>query len=171
MAPRDLRGMPPLIRGAYNGAMRRLLALVAAAWLVLTLAPAALADDPRCADWEQNGAPAGVDLRLVCTATQVIGAYTGQSTTDPNQEPLLPYVVGLLVTGIGLASVGVVATKVVGRKAGRRLAPERPDAWWVCPSCQSVNAEGRPACYACHAPRADVPADGDARPTVMRRAD
>lgn len=160
-----------MIRRAYNRAMRRLLALVAAAWLVLALAPAALADDPRCADWEQHGARAGIDLRLVCTANQVIGAYTGQADADVNSEPLLPYVVGLLVTGLGLAMVGVVATKVVGRKAGRRLAPERPDAWWVCPSCQSVNAEGRPACYACHAPLADPPADGAAEPMVMRRAD
>jgi hypothetical protein len=163
--------MPRVIRREYNRAMRRLLALVAAAWLVLAPAPTALADDPRCADWEQHGAPAGIDLHLVCTANQVIGAYTGQAGADVNSEPLLPYVVGLLVTGIGLAMVGVVATRVVGRKAGKRLAPERPDAWWVCPSCQSVNAEGRPACYACHAPRADAPSEGAAEPMVMRRVD
>lgn len=154
--------------------MRRLLVLVAAAWLVLALAPAVLADepdrDPRCADWEQHGAPAGIDLRLVCTAGQVIGAYTGQSEAEINGDPLMPYAVGALVTGVALAAVGVVAMRLVGRQAGKRLASEQPDAWWVCPACQSVNADGRPACYACHASRAAT-STGSAEPLVMHRAD
>jgi hypothetical protein len=154
--------------------MRRLLAFAAVAWLVLALAPAVLADDPardpRCADWEQHGAPAGIDMRLVCAANEVIGAYTGQSEAEINADPLMPYVMGALVTGTALAVVGVIAMKVLGRQTGQRLAPERPDAWWVCPACQSINAEGRPACYACHASRAETTA-GAPEPMVIRRAD
>jgi hypothetical protein len=167
----------PRTAAAYNRAMRRprrLPALVAAAWLVLVAAPAVLADDPardpRCADWEQHGAPAGIDMRLVCTANEVVGAYTGQAESDINTDPLMPYAVGALVTGIALAVVGVLAVQLLGRKAGRRLAPEQPDAWWVCPDCQSINAEGRPACYACHASRAGA-APGGTEPMVLRRAD
>jgi len=105
----------------------------------------------------------------MCIRDRVIGAYTGQSEAEINSDPLMPYAAGALVTGIALAVVGVVAMRLVGRKAGLRLAPERPDAWWVCPACQSVNAEGRPACYACHASRGATPAGAD--PMVMRRAD
>jgi hypothetical protein len=155
----------------YNEAMRRLLALAAVAWLALALAPAVLADDPdpRCTDWEQHGAPEGIDMRLVCTANEVIGTYTGQSEAEINQDPLMPYAVGALVTGIALAVVGVVAMQVLGRQAGMRLAPERPDAWWVCSACGSINAEGRPACYACHASRAAT-ATGAPEPMVIHRA-
>ncbi|MEW6223037.1 MAG: hypothetical protein AB1627_00260 [Chloroflexota bacterium] len=166
--------MTPRTGREYNETMRRLLAFAAVAWLVLALAPAVLADDsgrdPRCADWEQHGAPAGIDLRLVCTANEVIGTYTGQSEDEINADPLMPYVVGALVTGIALAVVGVVAMKMLGRQAGKRLEPERPDAWWVCPACHSINAEGRPACYACHASR-PASTTGSAEPLVMHRAD
>jgi uncharacterized paraquat-inducible protein A len=112
-------------------------------------------------------------MRLVCTANEVIGTYTGQSEADINSDPLMPYAIGALVTGIALAVVGVAAMRVLGRQAGKRLEPERPDAWWVCPACQSINAEGRPACYACHASRAgSAPVTpGAPEPMVIRRAD
>lgn len=164
--------------GGYNARMRLLLSLLGAACLLLSIAqpPVAFADDPardpRCADWEQHGAPAGVDLRLVCAANQVIGIYTGQATTDTDADPLLPYAAAALITGVGLVAVGIVATRFVGRRAGRRLAPESPDAWWVCPSCQSLNADGRPSCYACHATRSLPGPDGGGAPSMMvRRTD
>jgi hypothetical protein len=156
--------------------VRRLLPLLVLLGTVVTMAtaPVALADDPardpRCADWEQNGAPPGIDMRLVCTAGEIIETYTGRSgASDLNQDPLAPYVAGLIVAGIGFAIAGVVATRFVGGKAGRRLAPERPDVWWACPSCKSVNADGRTACYTCHASRADS-GSGEA-PMVLTRAD
>jgi len=84
----------------------------------------------------------------------------------------MPYAVGALVTGIALAVVGVVAMRVLGRQAGKRLEPERPDAWWVCPACQSSTPRAAP-CYACHASRAgSTPSTpGAPEPMVIRRAD
>jgi hypothetical protein len=162
--------------GRYNHPVRRLLPLLVLLGLIVTLAgaPAVLADDPgrdpRCADWEQNGAPPGIDMRLVCTANEVIGTYTGRSGADDlNRDPLAPYVAGLVVAGIVFAGAGIVAARFVGGKAGKRLAPERPDVWWACPSCRSLNAERRAVCYACHASRSDA-AGGDA-PMVITRAD
>lgn len=76
----------------YNPGMTRLLGPLLAAWLAvaaLALAGAApaLADDP--------------------------GAATNQTTTsagyDIGADPLMPYVVALLVVGAGLSVVGVVA--------------------------------------------------------------
>lgn len=160
----------------YNIPVRRLLPLLVLLGVVTALAaaPVALADDPardpRCADWEQNGAPPGIDMRLVCTANEVIGTYTGRSAADDlNRDPLAPYVASLIVAGIVFAVAGIVAARFVGGKAGRRLAPERPDVWWACPSCKSVNADGRTTCYACHASRSDTPA-GDP-PMVLTRAE
>jgi len=160
--------MSGVIAGGYNGAVRRLLPLLAAAWLALALAPAVLADDPRCADWEQHGAPPGIDMKALCTANQIIDTYTGRTRVDVTDEPLLPYAGAALVTGLALAVVGVLATRFVGAKAGRRLAPEIPDDWWTCSACQSVNAVGRPVCYACHQARPTSPA-GEA--PLLHRAD
>ncbi len=154
--------------------MRRLLAFAAVGWLVLALAPAVLADDP---------SPRPALCRLGAARRAGGGSTCGWCArprghrhlrravrSEINADPLMPYAVGALVTGIALAVVGVVAMRLVGRRAGARLAPERPDAWWVCPACQSVNAEGRPACYACHASRG-APAAGTPEPMLMRRAD
>lgn len=159
-----------------NHPVRRLLPLLVLLGIVIALAaaPVAIADDPgrdpRCADWEQNGGPPGIDMRLVCTAGEVIGAYTGRTGQDDlNRDPLAPYVASLIVAGIVFAIAGVVAARFVGSRAGRRLAPERPDVWWACPSCKSVNAVGRTTCYACHVSRSDTPA-GDS-PIVLTRAD
>lgn len=161
---------------------RRMPFLVAAAWLLVALlpVPGVLADgpspDPRCADWEQHGAPAGIDMRLVCTAGVVVDAYTGRAEAGDDvfgADRLMPYTVAALITGIGLMIVGVVAARVIGRQAGRRMAPDSPVLWWVCPACQSVNAESRAACYACHAERQRADA-GEARarePMTLRRSD
>jgi hypothetical protein len=156
--------------------VRRLSPLLVLLGIVIALAtaPVALADDPardpRCAEWEQDGAPPGIDMRLVCTANEVIDTYTGRSGADDlNRDPLAPYVAGLIVAGIVFAIAGFVAARFVGGKAGRRLAPERPDVWWACPACKSINADSRTACYACHASRADG-VSGDA-PMVLTRAD
>ncbi len=148
--------MPPLIRGGYNRVMRRPLSLLAVPGLVLVLVLAVLVLAP--------------DVLLLVFADPVMAAGTVGAGEDVNAEPLLPYVVGLLVTGVALALVGVVATRLLGRTPGRRTSPGRPDAWWVCPACQATNAEGRPACYACHAPRAEPPA-ADRGSTALNKMD
>jgi hypothetical protein len=37
------------------------------------------------------------------------------------------------------------------------MAPVRPDAWWLCGTCRSVNAAGVEHCYSCGAPPSDGP--------------
>jgi hypothetical protein len=115
----------------YNHGMRRL-SLPLAAVGILALAPAALGADP-----------------------------TGSSVADTDlaSEPLLPYVVGLLVAAVTLAIVGVVVTVLRGRRPAGRTRRDRA-AWWTCPACQAANAPGGPACYACHAPRPTPRAPG-----------
>ena len=108
--------------------------------------------DPRCAEWRQNGAPAGIDLSVVCVANQVVGTYTASSTDDPD---LLPYAGAALAFGVVMAGVGVVGLRLTAKPVAKRLAPVTPDAWWVCPGCRSLNAAERAACYAC---RTDAPA-------------
>jgi hypothetical protein len=178
-----IEGVASRTASRYNQNMRRRLASVVyrvlpcAAALCLAVALAvtggvAAADparDPRCAEWEQHGAPPGIDMRLVCAATEVIDTYTGQTAGDVTREPAAAWAAAALVTGLGLAIVAVLATRFIGGRAGRRLAPESPDAWWVCPSCQSLNAVGRPACYACHQTPDETGPPGGA--IVMRRGD
>jgi hypothetical protein len=139
--------------------VRPLAALAAAVLLLLAGSASVLAEDPagdpRCADWEQNGAPAGIDMRLVCTATEVIGTYTG---TEGSHRDLLPLAGVAVASGVALAVVAWAVVMQLTRRAGRRLAPAAPASWWMCPRCHSLNAAGTPACYAC---RDAAPADAD----------
>jgi hypothetical protein len=114
--------------------MRRL-SLPIAAWWLLAITATALADDP---------------------------AGTSPADASLASEPLLPYVVGLLVAAVTLAIVGVVVT--VTRRDRRTGAGARgATAWWTCPACGASNAPGRPDCFACQAPRG---ADGTAPAAV-----
>jgi hypothetical protein len=115
------------------GAARRLLASLAVAWLLLAcapLAPAALADDP-------TPGPDTVNV-------------------DPGKEPLMPYIVALLVASGVLVVVGVVAVQV-NRASGRRAGAGRGLALWTCPACGTTNAGDRETCYACGAARTRAP--------------
>ena len=122
----------------------------------------ALAGDPTgapgvspasCDERYPEAGPAGVDLRLGCIVSQVVGLYTaGQSEPPPT---LSAYVVGLLAISLAAVVVAALAVRLVRGAAGRRLAPAVPGAWWQCPACRSVNAAGASRCYSCGAPRAE----------------
>jgi hypothetical protein len=128
-----------------TGASAILLALVGLVVLAC-VAPAALADDrdPRCADWERHGAPPGTNMAVQCPDSGAL--IDGVALSD---EPLVPYIVGLLVTAGVLTAFGLVATRVLARPAAR----ETPIAWWSCPACGTSNGPDRSSCFACHEPR------------------
>ena len=113
----------------YNDAMRRLLSPSAAVATVLAFAPTVLGAD---------------------------GSASGGATTDPvGGEPLLPYVVALLVAGVTLLIVGILVV-VTGRgRPATRPRTRGGAGWWRCPACGADNAPDRPDCYACMAPRDD----------------
>ncbi len=111
---------------------RRLLPLLATAlWIALAVPSIALADDP-AADppLKAVGAPDGSAIAAAAVAVLAV--------------------VGLVVAAIIVAR----------RRAGGRLEPAVPEAWWTCPACQSLNAGSMPRCYACQAARpSDVEPD------------
>ena len=124
------------------------IALAIGAVIVLTLAPMVLADDrdPRCSDWEQHGAPPGLDLATVCPQGPLdVGV-------DLAREPLVPYIVALLVVAGVLTAFGFVAMRLLAPRPAARHA--RPEDWWVCASCGTRNRPDRAVCYACQASRA-----------------
>ncbi len=128
-----IRGSP----GRDNDAMRlRLLSPSAAAAALLAFIPAVLAFTP---------AVFGAD-----------GSTSGGAATDPVAgDPLLPYVVALLVAGVTLLIVGILVV-VTGRGKPANGSRTRAGAgWWTCPACGAHNSPDRPDCYACMAPRDD----------------
>lgn len=146
--------------------MRHLLLLVAAASMAFAVPAVALADDPtadpRCAD-ENATAAAGIDLQLICTANQVVGAYTGRpGAVTAVGAPDGSAIAAAAVAVLALAGLIVAVILVVRRRAGDRLAPAMPEEWWTCPACRSLNAGGMPRCYACQAarPTGDEAAEG-----------
>ncbi len=124
-------GVAPHDHRRYNHAVRRLLSLLALPGIVLTLAlpPAALAD-------AATPAPSFV------TADVVLGT-----------DPLLPYVVALLVMSAVLMVVGAIAI-VVNRRPSRPAGERGQPAWWACASCGTTNVDDREACFSCGASRA-----------------
>lgn len=113
--------------------VRHLLPLLGVAVLMLASAPAVLALDPTA-----DPRPPTVEVNL--------GA-----------EPLLPYIVALLVMSGVLAVVGFVAMQV-NRKPPTGARAKGRNAWWPCSSCATSNAGDRDTCYACAAPRRGPPA-------------
>lgn len=104
------------------------LGLAAALLLFLAIAPVVLAADPTVAP-----GPATVEVNL--------GA-----------EPLMPYIVALVVTSVVLIVVGVVAMQVNRRPPPGSRRPGRR-AWWTCTACSMVNSADRETCFACEAAR------------------
>jgi hypothetical protein len=145
------------LRAPLRVALLILLALLIA---LGATAPAFGADvrDPRCDAWEAAlTPPPGINLRTLCP--------TGDVTTEAvnlESEPLLPYVVGLIVMAVVLGAFGVIAVRMTAPRTERR----RPGAdWWACPSCGVRNGPDRTTCFACQASRADAPPTPvDARP-------
>ncbi len=113
--------------------VRRPLPLLVVAVLMLATAPAVLALDPT--------------------------ADPGPSTVEVNlgADPLMPYIVALLVMSGVLAMVGFVAMQV-NRKPPAGARRRGQNAWWPCGSCATSNAGDRDTCYACAAPRHQPPA-------------
>jgi hypothetical protein len=146
-------------------ALRSVAAAFAAA-LLLTAPLVALAAEPTpgaaptpapptCAERFPEDGPAGVDLRLGCIVSQVVGLYTaGQQAPPPTLSTYAIALAGVLVGGIILA---LLVGRVVRRRAGERLAPVLAGEWWACPSCHSVNGAGVAHCYSCGATRPDGP--------------
>lgn len=130
--------------------MRRgmLISLVAVAGLLLALAPAALAADPvrdpRCADWEAGTPPPGINLDEACPP---LGAT--EVDVDLDREPLVPYIVALIVVALVLMVFGFIAMRVM-RPPARRV---RPSDFWTCPSCGTANRPDRTSCFSCQATR------------------
>lgn len=137
--------------------------LVAVALLLAAPAEAIAADPsappearpPTCAERFPEEGPAGVDLRLGCIVSEVVGLYTpGQASAPPTISTYALVLVGIV---LGVAVVALLATRLLARRAGEALAPVTPSAWWQCPTCRSVNGAGVTRCYSCGSMRpADV---------------
>jgi hypothetical protein len=138
----------------------RLARVLIAVALLLVAPAAAIAGDPSpppqprpptCAERFPEEGPAGVDLRLGCVVSEVVGLYTpGQASKPPT---ISTYALVLLGIVLGVAVVAVLATRLLARRAGEALAPVTPDAWWQCSTCRSVNGAGVRHCHSCGSPR------------------
>jgi hypothetical protein len=133
--------------------------IIAVALLLAAPAGAAAADPstapqarpPTCAERFPEEGPAGVDLRLGCVVSELVGLYApGQAAAPPTISTYALTLVGIVLS---ITVLGVVATRLLARRAGEALAPVMPDAWWQCPTCRSVNGAGVTRCYSCGAPR------------------
>jgi hypothetical protein len=139
-----------------------LLVLLLAAPLAIGAEPPATPHAPTCAERFPDPGPAGVDLRLGCIVSEVVGLWRPGQASQPPTLSAYAIAIGILVAA--LVGLGLVATRLVARRAGTRLAATTPDAWWICPACHSINGLNATRCYNCSAPR---PADAfaDAMPT------
>jgi len=105
---------------------------------------------PTCSERFPAEGPAGVDLRLGCIVSELVGLYTASSRDEPPRLSAYALMLaGLLAFGSLLVALVV---RLLARRAAARLAPVIPTAWWVCPSCNSVNATSASRCYACGGP-------------------
>jgi hypothetical protein len=149
-----MRRLPAPVRGAIRSIVS---ALAFAHVVALPLAPANLAEDrdPRCAGWERNGAPPGVDMAVMCP-----GGNPAIADIGLGDEPLVPYIVGLLVMAGVLGAFGLVAMRVLAKPK----TAVRADDLWACPACGTPNLPSRASCYACQAPRETAPASGATPP-------
>ena len=147
------------VAGLSAAGLRAALALA----LLLTSAARALGADPAslptprpptCAERFPAEGPAGVDLRLGCIVSEVVGLWRPDQASPPPTLSAYAITLGILVAAaIGL---GLVGTRLIARRAGARLASTTPEAWWVCASCHSINGLNSGRCYNCAAARPDV---------------
>jgi hypothetical protein len=145
----------------HRAPVRGALLLAALAITLGAAMPVLAADrDPRCEDWEAASAPPpGIDLSIACPVREL-----RTEAVDLDSEPLLPYVVGLVVMAGVLGVFGVIAMRVTRPRPDRRSG--RAEDWWACPSCGAANSRDRAACFACQAPRgAPVTGAASAAPT------
>lgn len=134
--------------------------VVAAAAMAATLAAAittaAFAADPTptprpptCAERFPADGPAGVDQRLGCIVSELVGHYTTGGVGEP--VPISTYLGPLIVLVGGFALLFLAFHYMLGR-GQRRMAAAAPSEWWLCPDCHSVNGQARPKCYSCNRP-------------------
>jgi hypothetical protein len=145
-----LRPVAGLIRALVVAALA-LLSVVPIAAPVLGIDSAQTTHPPTCAERFPEEGPAGVDLRLGCIVSEVVGLWRPDAVSPPPTLSTYAVVLGVLVAAsVGL---GLVLTRMLARRAGARLAPSTPGAWWVCPACHSINGLRVARCYNCAAPR------------------
>jgi hypothetical protein len=113
--------------------------------------PAPTPRPPTCAERYPAEGPAGVDLRLGCIVSEVIGLWRPEQASAP--PTLSAYAITLAVLVTALVGLGILGARLLGRRAGERLAPTTPEAWWVCGTCHSLNGLSAARCYNCAAPR------------------
>lgn len=130
-----------------------LLVLLVGPTIAAAADPGASTAPPTCAERYPAEGPAGVDLRLGCIVSEVVGLWRPSQTSPP--PPLSAYAVAAGVLVMACIGLGLIAVRLMARRAGRRLAPTTPDAWWVCPSCHSINGLGTARCYNCATPAPD----------------
>jgi hypothetical protein len=137
-------GMAPT-RAPVRGALLLFVALTIALGAAV---PALAADprDPRCDAWEVGGPPPGTNMAAMCPTVNA-----GSEAIDLDKEPLIPYVVGLVVMALVLGTFGVIAMRVMAPKPARRTGQAKD--WWACPSCGERNRPDRAHCFACQASR------------------
>lgn len=139
--------------------------LLATAVLLSVGSRAGLAADPgtagsetprpaTCAERFPAEGPAGVDLRLGCVVSEVIGLWRPDQSTRPPTLSTYAIFTGILV--VAIAGLGMISVRLFARRAGARLAPTTPDAWWVCPTCRSVNGLTASRCYNCATAQPDA---------------
>ena len=148
-------------RAPLRGALLLFVALsIALGAAVPALALAADSRDPRCDAWEAGAPPPGTNMAAACPPREI----TSEAVNLEN-EPLVPYVAGLVVMAIVLGAFGLIAMRVLAPKPERR--PSGAQDWWACPSCGVRNRPDRAHCFACEGSRdtvAAVPATEDLHP-------
>jgi len=102
---------------------------------------------PTCAERYPADGPGGVDLQLGCVVSELVSFFSGLGPSDEPQR-LTAYLVPIAAFAVALAAL-LLAGWQLNRRAGRRIAPATPVAWWSCPACRSLNATGRASCYRC----------------------
>ena len=114
---------------------------------------------PTCAERFPDEGPGGVDLRLGCIVSELVGLYSaGQAGPPPT---LSTYAIGLVTAVALIVGASLLAVRFLASRAASRLAPVVPTEWWLCPGCRSVNAARATRCYRCGSP----PAGGPTLPT------
>jgi hypothetical protein len=147
------------LRAPVRGA---LLLFVAVAMALGAAVPALAANarDPRCDAWEAGVPLPGTNMAALCPTE-----HAASGAIDLDTEPLIPYVVGLVVMALVLGTFGVIAMRVMAPKPVPRTAAAKD--WWACPSCAVRNRPDRAHCFACQTSRDTVvapPATEDAHP-------
>lgn len=143
----------PLLAAGILAAGILAVGFLAAPSFALAADPTATPDvrPPTCSERFPAEGPAGVDLRLGCIVSELVGLYTpGQAATPP---PISTYAIALVALALAVAGLAMVALRLLARRAGEALAPVMPDAWWQCPRCRSINGAGVTRCYSCGSPR------------------